>query len=185
MAVWSAHSPSFVMDRSTPVLPNGKTAHWRGGLDRTGPVDWQEFLSYRSWASGSSPSVARANFDAIGGFSERLNKFQDVDFMVRCAYACGPAHTLSESYTCYSVSASPSVSKSTAQIGENLAALFSGWPFASEDQKASFASHAYLKAAEVTPWPRSVAYFKKAHWPVSRRFFWKCLLQSLSARGNA
>jgi glycosyltransferase involved in cell wall biosynthesis len=179
LEVWSSQSPSFVIDRSTPVLPDGTQAHWTGGLDREGDADWTEFLSYRAWASGSSFSVSRKNFDAIGGFSERLNKFQDVDFWVRCAHECGQAHTLPASYTYYSVSERPSVSKVSTQVDENLSRLFEGWTFASEEQLSAFASHAYLTAAEVTPWPKSVSLFKKAHWPVSKRFFWKSLYQSL------
>jgi glycosyltransferase involved in cell wall biosynthesis len=179
LSVWSRHSPSFVIDRSTPVQPDGERAHWMGGLDREGDADWTEFLSYRAWASGSSFSVSRENYDAVGGFAERLNKFQDVDFWVRCAHELGAAYTLSASYTNYSVSEAPSVSKVTSQVEENLSRLFEGWPFASPEQLATFSSHAYLTVAEVTPWPKSVDLFKKAHWPVSKPFFWKSLYQSL------
>jgi GT2 family glycosyltransferase len=185
LEVWARQSPSFVIDRSTPVLPDGSHAYWRGGLDREGPAEWTEFLSHHAWASGSSFSVRREEYDRVGGFNERLRKFQDVDFWVRCAHACGPAYTLDASHTFYSVSGAPSVSKSTAAVEENLAALFEGWPFATNEQKSGFASHAYLTVAEVTPWPASVDAFRKAHWPVTKPFFWKCLVQSLGARRSA
>jgi glycosyltransferase involved in cell wall biosynthesis len=185
LAVWERESPSLVMDRSTPVQPDGTTAYWRGGLDREGLAPWSEFLSHKSWASGSSISVLRSNFDRVGGFNERLNKFQDVDFVVRCAHACGPAYTLAESYTRYSVSGAPSVSKTTTKVEENLATLFEGWPFASDEQRRAFASHAFLTVAEVMPWPASVAAFRKAGWPLGRRFFWKSLYQSFHARRSA
>lgn len=179
MAVWEARAPSFVIDRSTPVTLSGDRAYWTGGLDREGPADWTEFLSHHAWASGSSFSVRRTTYDSVGGFNERLTKFQDVDFWVRCAHAAGPAYTLRASYTNYSISDLPTVSKSTAQVDENLARLFEGWPFASEEQRATFASHTYLTVAEVTPWPKSVELFKRAHWPLTKPFFWKCLYQSL------
>ncbi len=150
-----------------------------GGLEREGDAEWTEFLSYRAWASGSSFSVSRTNFDAVGGFCEQLNKFQDVDFWVRCAHELGAAYTLLNSHTNYSVTAGPSVSKVTTQVEENLSRLFDGWPFATPEQRAAFSSHAYLTAAEVTPWPKSVDLFNKAHWPVSKPFFWKSLYQSL------
>lgn len=185
LAVWDRESPSFVIDRSTPVLPDGATDYWRGGLDRDGTADWQEFLSHKSWASGSSFSVRRTSFDKIAGFNERLNKFQDVDFLVRCAQACGPARTMSASHTFYSVSHAPSVSKTTARVDENLSELFAGWPFANDEQKRAFASHAYLTVAEVIPFPASVQAFRKAGWPIGRRFFWKSLYQSINARRSA
>jgi glycosyltransferase involved in cell wall biosynthesis len=178
LKVWATGTHSFVIDRSTPRLSDGSRAYWTGGLDRDGRAKWYEFLSHHAWASGSSFSVTRENFERVAGFNESLNKFQDVDFLVRCGHECGPATCLSSSLTNYRLSHGPSVSKTTSQIEENLSNLFAGWPFASEEQRASFASHAYLTAAEVTPWPASVDLFKKAHWPVSRRYFWKCLYQS-------
>ncbi len=176
---WQTGDQSFVIDRSTPVTPSGEKSYWRGGLDRDGSAEWQEFLCHHAWASGSSFSVKKAAFMAIGGFNPGLRKFQDVDFWVRCAHANGPAKCLRESYTNYRVSDAASVSKSTDQIEQNLEILFAGWPFTSKEQRQAFASHAYLTAAEVTPWPKSVDLFRKAHWPLSRRFFWKSLYQSL------
>jgi glycosyltransferase involved in cell wall biosynthesis len=177
--VWSQESPSFVIDRSIAVRPDGSPAGWYGGLDRTGAAEWHEFLSYRAWASGSSFSVLRTTYDRIGGFREDLNKFQDVDFWVRCAHECGAAHALAQPLTYYRLSDAHTVSKTTTGIEQNLTALFSGWPFVTNEQRDAFASHAFLTAAEVTPWPQSVEMFKKAHWPLSRRFFWKSLYQSL------
>ena len=185
LTAWDERDVSFVIDRSTPWLSDGRRAYWTGGVADEGLVEWEGFLSHHAWASGSSFSTTRENFASVGGFNERLNKFQDVDFWVRCAERCGPAYALSASYTNYRLSDGPSVSKTTGFMEENLCTLFEGWPFASEDQRAAFASHAYLTAAEVTPWPDSVEYFKKAHWPVTKRFFWKCLYQSLHARRTA
>ena len=179
LQIWKDESPSFVIDRSTAVRPDGSEAGWMGGLARSGSAEWHEFLDYRSWASGSSFSVRRATYDVVGGFREDLNKFQDVDFWVRCAHECGAATTIAQSLTYYRLSESHTVSKTTAGMDENLSRLFSGWPFVSDEQRGAFASHAFLTAAEVTPWPQSVELFKKAHWPLSRRFFWKSLYQSL------
>jgi glycosyltransferase involved in cell wall biosynthesis len=178
LAIWQEKPHSFVIDRSTPWMGKER-AHWTGGLEERGEAAWQEFLCYRAWASGSSFSVSRENYDKVGGFSENLNKFQDVDFWVRCAHECGPAFSLGDSYTNYRLSSSPTVSKTTTNIEQNLDDLFKNWPFIDEEQKHAFASHAYLTAAEVTPWPRSVDLFKKAHWPVTKPFFWKSLYQSL------
>ncbi len=179
LAVWEDEAPSFVIDRSLAVYPDERLVGWSGGLDRLGPATWTSFLSYRAWASGSSFSVPRKNFEAISGFREDLTKFQDVDFWIRCGHECGRAYTLQAPLTFYSISDQPTVSKSTDQVEENLERLFDGWPFVSSEQKAAFASHAYLTVAEVTPWPKSVDLFKKAHWPVSKSFFWKSLYQSL------
>lgn len=179
LAVWRISRPSFVIDRSTAIQPDGERAYWRGGLDREGSAEWYEFLSHHAWASGSSFSVLKQTYDEVGGFNPELNKFQDVDFWIRCAHAIGPAHCLRDSLTNYRLTGGPSVSKTTSQIEANLESLFKGWPFTTRDQRDAFASHAYLTAAEVTPWPKSVDLFKKAHWPLSRRFFWKSLYQSL------
>lgn len=178
MQAWAQGSYSFVIDRSTPWI-DGERAYWTGGIAEKGEADWTAYLSHHSWASGSSFSVTRENYDRVGGFCERLNKFQDVDFWVRCAHECGSAYNLGEQLTNYRLSSSPTVSKTTSRIEENLSALFANWPFVDADQRQKFASHAYLTAAEVTPWPKSVELFKKAHWPVTRRFFWKSLYQSL------
>jgi glycosyltransferase involved in cell wall biosynthesis len=179
LQTWAEKSTSFIIDRSIAVRPDGSEAGWMGGLARYGAAEWHEFLSYRAWASGSSFSVLRSNYERIGGFREDLNKFQDVDFWVRCAHACGPAFTLAQPLTYYRLSEAHTVSKTTTGMEGNLARLFEGWPFVTDEQRDSFASHAYLTAAEVTPWPQSVEMFKKAHWPLSRRFFWKSLYQSL------
>jgi glycosyltransferase involved in cell wall biosynthesis len=178
LAAWSDRDCSFVIDRAVPWMGENR-AYWTGGISQKGDAEWTAFLSHRAWASGSSFSVTRSNYDQVGGFNENLNKFQDVDFWVRCAHDCGPAYCLGEPFTNYRLSESSTVSKTTSRLEENLAALFAGWHFVSSEQKESFASHAYLTAAEVTPWPASVDLFKKAHWPVTRRFFWKSLFQSL------
>ncbi|MCH7945130.1 MAG: glycosyltransferase family 2 protein, partial [Armatimonadetes bacterium] len=185
LEVWEQFDGSFVIDRSTPWNPDGSRSYWTGGLDSDGEACWQAFLSYRAWASGSSFSVRRECYWKAGGFNEALSKFQDVDFWVRSAHLCGAAHTMSGSHTNYQLTTGASVSKSTSFIEENLAAVFEGWPFASEAQKGRFRSHAFLMAAEVTPWPQSVEYFKKARWPLGRRFFWKCLYQSMRHRRSA
>ncbi|MCH8977629.1 MAG: glycosyltransferase family 2 protein [Armatimonadetes bacterium] len=182
LEVWERFDGSFVIDRSTPWNPDGSRSYWTGGLDSDGEAQWDAFLSHKAWASGSSFSVHRECYWKTGGFNEALSKFQDVDFWVRSAQRCGPAHTMSVSLTNYRLSSDASVSRSTSFIEENLSAIFAGWPFATEDQKDRFRSHAFLTAAEVTPWPESVAYFQKARWPIGRRFFWKCLRQSLLAR---
>ncbi|HXH61266.1 MAG TPA: glycosyltransferase family A protein [Fimbriimonadaceae bacterium] len=182
LKVWKRKAPSFVIDRAVPRLPDGGRAYWTAGLNYDGPSEWRYFLSHNAWASGSSFSVTADNYNRVGGFREQLNKFQDVDFILRCAHECGDAYNISRSYTNYSISDAPSVSKTTEQIEQNLQALFKGWPFVNDGEKEAFASHAYLTAAEVTPWPQSVEFFKKAHWPVTHRFFWKCLYQSLRRR---
>jgi glycosyltransferase involved in cell wall biosynthesis len=185
LAVWSGFSGSVVMDRSTPWNPDGSRSYWTGGLDHEGPLGWEAFLSHRAWPSGSGFSVLRECYHKVGGFNEGLNKFQDVDFWIRASHACGPIYTMRHSLTNYRLSCSPTVSKTTALLERNLQVLFEGWPFASEEQKAGFRSHSYLMAAEVTPWPASVAYFRKAHWPVGKRFFWKSLFHSLRAQRSA
>ena len=166
--VWEQFEGSFVIDRSTPWNPDGSRSYWTGGLDREGEATWDAFLIHKAWASGSSFSVTKESYWNVGGFNEALSKFQDVDFWVRSAHACGPAHTMSASHTNYQLSSGASVSRSASFIEENLAAVFKGWPFATEDQKDRFRSHAFLMAAEVTPWPKSVAYFQKARWPIGR-----------------
>lgn len=185
LSVWEEFDGSFVIDRSTPINPDGSPSYWRGGIDARGEAGWERYLYYKSWACGSSFSVKRDSYWEIGGFNDSLNKFQDVDFWVRCAHARGPAFTMPESFTNYQLSGGATVSKTTAFIEENLQAAFEGWPFATGSQKEQFRSHAYLTAAEVTPWPASISYFREAHWPVSRRFFWKCLFQSLKAPRSA
>ncbi|MCH7903658.1 MAG: glycosyltransferase family 2 protein [Armatimonadetes bacterium] len=181
LAVHKEFDGSFVTDRSTPRKLDGSPAYWRGGKDFDGEVEWQTFLSHQAWAGGSSFSVTKENYWRVNGFNEKLQKFQDVDFWLRCAFECGPARTISKSYTNYRLSES-GVSRKTESIEQNLSDLFSGWPFVSSEQKRAFRSYAFLLAAEFTPWPDSVPYFRKAHWPVLQRYFWKCVIQSFRAR---
>lgn len=184
LEAWARTEASFVIDRSTPILPDGSRARWTGGIAEERHADWSEFLGYRAWASGSSFSVLSETFRMVGGFNERLTKFQDVDFWVRAAHAAGPAYSLGRSYTNYRLSDAPTVSKGASNIESNLRCLFEGWPFATEAQRSAFASHAYLTAAEVTKWPASVALFSMAHWPIGRRYFWKCLVRSVLHKGG-
>ncbi len=183
--IWDEQNATFVIDRSRPFLPNGDHAHWLGGLAEERLAEWHEFLSYRAWASGSSFSVRREVYARIDGFNEHLNKFQDVDFWIRAAHEFGPAYCIGRALTNYRLTSGPSISKTTADIEANLAALFEKWPFANALQMEGFRRHAYLTAAEVTPWPKSLEYFSKAHWPLTKRFFWKSLLGSISSRGAA
>ena len=185
LAAWDDFDGSFVIDRSTPWNPDGSRSYWTGGLAGPGEAGWERYLSHKAWASGSSFSVGRECYWSIGGFNEDLNKFQDVDFWIRSAYECGAAYTLSESLTNYRLSEGGSVSRTTDFIEENLVTLFAGWPFVTAQQSEAFRSHAYLMAAEVTPWSASVEYFKRARWPVGRRYFWKCLFHSLRLSRSA
>lgn len=180
LRVWSDFQGSLVMDRSTVWKVDGSRSYWMGGLDYEGELDWTAMLSHKAWPSGSSFSVPANTYWKVGGFNENLRKYQDVDFWVRCSHACGPIYNIQESFTNYLL-LEGSVSKSTGFVEENLDVLLEGWPFATEAQKQRFRSHAFLMAGEFSPWPKAFDYFRKAHWPVHRKYFWKCFINSLRA----
>lgn len=174
---WNSVAASVVLDRSVATTMESDT-RWKGGLDMDGYLDWRGFLNHKAWPSGSGFSVPAENYWKVNGFNEKLGKYQDVDFWVRCAEACGPAYQMSAVLTHYLL-VQGSVSKRIIDPEANLKTLFDGWPFATAVDKARFRSLAYLIAAGATRWPDALKHLSRAGWPVSRRFFWRCLLVSL------
>lgn len=178
LAIHEQLHPSIVLDRSVPFNPDGSLAHWRGGLNREGAMRWRDFLSHRAWPSGSGFSVSKENYWKVGGFNEKLTKFQDVDFWVRCAAHCGDAYNINEELTRYRLVAG-SVSKTTKNQDENLRNLLEKWDFADKNDRNLFLQVANLMMAEQNRWPEALKYLSRAHWPIGNRFFWKCAIVSL------
>lgn len=177
LEAWGTHEASFVYDVATQVRPDGTRAGPMGaGGD--GQVPWEAFLQWTTWASGSSFSVPKATYAAVGGFREELVSQQDVDFWVRTAEAYGPAWRLSASHTLYQLSPG-GVSKTPLAVSQNLRTLLEGWPFATESQKREFFVLMALTAAGFTPFPRCVEYLRLAGWPVHRPKFWRAIARSL------
>lgn len=169
----------LILDRSQPFSESGEAFRWVGGLDGGGMKPWQALLSHRAWPSGSGFSVSREAYWRVSGFNEELTKFQDVDFWVRCAQASGGYWNLDRVLTRYRQN-SVSVSRSTANHEKNLAAMLSGWPFATDLEKKAITQVAMLMMAERSRFPGSLNYLAKAGWPIGSRFFWKCLLVSIN-----
>lgn len=168
----------LALDRSQPFSEGGQAFRWVGGLDGAGMKPWQALLSHRAWPSGSGFSVSREAYWRVGGFNEALTKFQDVDFWVRCAQAAGGYWNIDQILTRYRQNA-VSVSRSTANHEKNLAAMLSGWPFATDLEKKAITRVAMLMMAERSAFPESLKYLGNAGWPIGSRFFWKCLLVSI------
>lgn len=174
---WSQGAGSFVFDTALQVDPAGREVGPMGqGPD--GPVPWQAFLQWTTWTSGSSFSVPRDRYLALGGFREELVSQQDVDFWVRCAEAMGPAERISAAHTIYTLSPN-GVSKRPREVEANLHTLLAGWPFASEAQRGEFFQLMALTAAGFTPFPGCLRYLRLAGWPVHRPKFWRALARSL------
>lgn len=179
MARWNqVPSASLMMDRMQAVYETGSVAYWMGGIDRDGAVEWNELLSHRSWVSGSGFSVPKEKYWAIGGFNEKLLKWQDVDFWVRLTYQQGNAEMISKSLTNYLL-VTGSVGKSTANLEKNIQNLFESWQFLPEQAKTKFAKFAYLSAAEFTPFPKSLPLLARAGFQAGNRYYWKCVLSSI------
>lgn len=178
MAVWAKQRPSVVFDRSTPIRDDGGRLYWSGGLDRDGPLTWRELINHRAWPSGSGFSVLAATYWSIGGFNEALRKYQDVDFWVRCLAACGEGWAMRASHTLYQQNEG-SVSRAPFDPRENLETMLQGWPFAGEAEKERMRRLAYLIHSGQVPFPESLAWMRRAGWPVGNRYFWKCVLKGL------
>ena len=174
---WAAHEVSFVYDVATQVRPDGTRAGLMGAGGE-GPVPWESFLQWTTWASGSSFSVAQERSIAVGGFREELVSQQDVDFWVRVASEFGPAWRVSASHTLYQLSPG-GVSKTPFAVSKNLETLLAGWPFASDQQKREFFVLMALTAAGFTPFPRCLEYLGLAGWPVLRPKFWRAIARSI------
>jgi len=178
LQVWEQHpESSVVLDRSVATHMNGTLAGWFGGRAEEGPADWRVFLSHRAWPSGSGFSVPRSKYWEIGGFNEKLIKFQDVDFWIRLVAHCGPAYTITDVLTNYLL-VEGSVAKRVQRMEENLANVFAEWPFATEADRRVFRSIAYTMAIRQTAWPESGHHLMKSGFPVQNRYFWGSLLQS-------
>lgn len=177
---WSDHpAASFVFDPSTHV----NEADREYGLFGRGPdgdLPWEAFLDRRQWAGGSTFSVRRDAYQAVGGCNPALTMLQDVDLWVRLAAAHGPARRANPSRTWYTRSPG-GVSRTPARIAENVAAAVAGWPFADARARERFASLVWLNAADVTPFPASLPLLRRAasRWAEPR--FWRALLRSLRA----
>lgn len=174
---WEEAPASFVFDTAVRVQPDGNVAGPMGaGPD--GSVPWDAFLDWTTWTSGSSFSVSRERYLALGGFREELVSQQDVDFWVRCAALLGPAQRISRPHTFYRLSPN-GVSKRPRDVEGNLRTLVSGWPFATEEQREGFFQLMALTAAGFTPFPGCLRYLRLAGWPVHRAKFWRALARSL------
>ncbi len=177
LEVWSREDPSFVVDVAQKVRPDGAHAGLLGeGAE--GPVPWEAYLSWQTWTSGSSFSVPKARYEALGGFNESLVSQQDVDFWVRCAHRFGPAHRLADPQTFYRLSPG-GVSKKPRDVEANLHRLFEGWPFASETQKTDFRRLMLLTAAGFSRFPEALRYYRLAGWPMGSLKFWRSMARSL------
>ena len=178
--VWAERDPSFVYDVATKMNPKDQA---RGimGLGPEGPVGWEAFLDWQTWASGSSFSVPAERYRSLGGFREELISQQDVDFWIRAANGFGPAWRIERSFTFYRLSPG-GVSKQPRDVARNLDNLLAGWQFATDRQRGEFRTLMTLTAAGFSRFPRSLHYFALAGWPVWRLKFWRALARSLGAR---
>jgi glycosyltransferase involved in cell wall biosynthesis len=173
----------LVLDRAKPFIEGKPSPAWTAGRAEPGTRNWRDLLSHRAWPTGSGFSVTREAYDAVGGFNPALSKYQDVDFWVRCAHRLGSWTQLDNVLTDYRVSPG-SVSKRTDGHEASVTAMLAGWPFATEDDKQRIRRVANLMMAEQQAFPGSLAYLNRAGWPVTMRFFWKCLYVSIKRTMN-
>lgn len=174
LAAHQAHpDSSFVYDCAKVVQSSGISTGIMGDLGSASP-DWRHFLDWRSWTSGSSFSVRRDRYMAIGGFNEELIALQDVDFWIRAAHADGPAKRLPVPLTFYRV-LPRSVSKTPKHVARNLNAAMAGWPFIAEEEKRFFARQIFLTAARWCDLRSGSQHLASAGWPVYQFKFWKVL----------
>lgn len=168
---------SLVLSRAKPFFDSGEEPDWIAGRLAEGKHQWQDLINHRAWPTGSGFSVLRAPYLEIGGFNEKLIKFQDVDFWVRFAAQHG-FYQIDEVLTRYRLREG-SVGKGTTRHEENLETMLAGWLFASEGEKQRMRRVAHLLLSEQLPWPESLYWMKRAGFPIGNRFFWKCLIVSL------
>ncbi|MBL8048251.1 MAG: glycosyltransferase family 2 protein [Chthonomonas sp.] len=182
LAAWEEMpAASCVLDRTIATFEDGSLAGWTGGRAERGPADWRVFLSHRAWPSGSGFSVRAENYWAVGGFNEKLIRFQDVDFWVRVAAKLGPAFTMGEELTHY-LQVQNSVSRSLARLDENLDNMLAEWPFATPNDRRTIRSMAHLIALRQSAWPEALSHAIKAGLPIQNKYFWGSLLRSLKNR---
>jgi glycosyltransferase involved in cell wall biosynthesis len=174
---WQRHDVGFIVDVATKISPDG-TPQGPLGAGPEGLVAWEKYLLWTTWTSGSSFSVPKEHYSALGGFNETLLSQQDVDFWVRCAHAYNGAYRIGQSYTCYRLSPG-GVSKQPKDVAANLERLLGTWPFATSEQKREFFQQMALTAAGFTRFPASLQYFKLAGWPLTRGKFYRALARSL------
>lgn len=180
-SAWATHpGASFIFDPSTHVDSEGRQ-YGLFGRGPDGPLDWHAFLDRRQWAGGSTFSVRREGYRAVGGCNEGLTMLQDVDLWVRLAAAHGPAFRVNPSRTWYTRSPG-GISRTPSRIRENLERAFSEWPFASACHRARFASLVYLNAADVTPFPENLHLLYQARSRALQPRFWRSLWRSIRIR---
>jgi len=167
----------LVLSRAKPFYDSGEEPNWIAGRLPSGRHDWKALINHRAWPTGSGFSVLRQAYQDVGGFNEKLIKFQDVDFWVRCAAKFG-FFQVDEILTRYRLREG-SVGKGTQRHEENLETMLSGWLFATEDEKQRMRRVAHLLLSEQLRWPESLHWMRKAGFPLGNRFFWKCLIVSL------
>lgn len=168
--------PSFVFD---PAI----TYHdplFGGTMGAVGDsvAEWERFLDWRYWASGSCFSMRRDDYWRVGGFNEELIAQQDVDLWVKAGHDLGPALRIPFALTYYRVLPT-SVSRSPKNVSLNLQAVFRSWPFLTDGQKRDFERQTYLTAARWSKLSQSIIYVQLARWPILHAKTWRVLGYSM------
>jgi glycosyltransferase involved in cell wall biosynthesis len=174
------HGCAMVIDPGTWVDAKGET-HGLSGPANVDRVGYRDFTSRRYWYGGSTFSVSRAEFDAIGGFREELTSQQDLDFWIRFTREAGPALVLGTSYTNYYMNPW-SLSRNPAGVVANMRQLLAGLPFLSAWDRRRFWCHVMFNSADQLPFPRSVPFLMRAMDRIWDPRFTKAVVRSFAKR---
>lgn len=132
LKAWKDHRPSFVFDRSRRVSTTGEL---RGASKATveRKVAWEELFDPDVWPGGSTPSLLRADFEAIGGYSQEYMFAEDVEILWQIGHRFGPGYQIEEIFTHYvqHPPQSTSVSRRPLDVDRNMGILRSRMPFLS------------------------------------------------------
>ncbi|MCX7799098.1 MAG: glycosyltransferase family 2 protein [Fimbriimonadales bacterium] len=149
LSVHGQRRPSIVFDPAARVTPEGKRLGLSGPA-LGGPIGWRQVCGRTYWYGGSTASVRRETFEAVGGFREELSSQQDLDFWIRVLHRCGEGWVLPSQHTFW-LCHPGSLSHNPHGVLENLERLLRGLEFLPRSDAARLRSHVLFNAADNLP----------------------------------
>lgn len=171
---------SFIIDPSRRIRPGGVPR----GLNGAGPeayLSWKDMAQHSNWSSGSAISVRRKHWDKIHGFNPTLKALQDVDFLVRLAYFCGPGFRIPVSQTRYHLSES-GISRQTSWGDEVIDAFAQSCNFLDDQDVLSVKQTIALRNALLAGPMGFWHHILWGHVPFTDTRVWKLYILALTKR---
>ncbi len=160
LRVHAEREPSLVFDPAVRITPEGRRIGLSGPA-LGGPILWRHVCGRTHWYGGSTASVVRDTFEAVGGFREELPSQQDLDFWIRVLFHRGPGWVLDQPYTFW-LCHPGSLSRNPRRVVENLHLLLQGLQFLPRADAARLRSHVLFSAADNLPLWKAVPLLVRA-----------------------